>query len=300
MRTERSTDSVLRARRVVRRLLALFVVTLLSATQATPSSRPLTQEDIDYMERIEKLSPDILLGAQFCKYGEILVIKNIEEGSFEDLLVVKSEHKAASIMLQDPPKLIHLADVNTQCGIEYIPSTSSIGLDYPNIASPTEWPFCKNGIPTFSTTSSQVGNSKYAIIGKPVAAKPYPSNCIGVVYQLHDGRLYFPLQKCGDWPDYTSSLCFILKDSDTNLVVRESEDSSRIVCEISRRSEGEPSKIRWPDGQWGVWPYMTEDNLPTLPNKAKFFYVGDKSIEPQYTYKDESGTIRLKTPGIIR
>ncbi|HOC73806.1 MAG TPA: hypothetical protein PKL54_13420, partial [Candidatus Hydrogenedentes bacterium] len=157
------------------------------------------------MERIEKLSPDILLGAQFCKYGEILVIENIEEGSFEDLLVVKSEHKAASIMLQDPPKLIHLADVNAQCGIEYIPSSSSIGLNYPNIASPTEWPFCNNGIPTFSTAFSQVGNSKYAIIGKPVASKPYPPNCIGVAYQLHDGRLYFPLQKCGEWPDYTSS-----------------------------------------------------------------------------------------------
>jgi len=28
--------------------------------------------------------------------------------------------------------------------------------------------------------------------------------------------------------------------------------------------------------------------------------VGDKSIEPEYTYKDESGTIRLKNPSIIR
>ncbi|HRZ17435.1 MAG TPA: hypothetical protein P5141_07715, partial [Candidatus Hydrogenedentes bacterium] len=73
MRTERNTDSVTRTRTVVFRLLALCAATLLSATQATPSSRPLTQEDIDYMERIEKLSPDILLGAQFCKYGEILV-----------------------------------------------------------------------------------------------------------------------------------------------------------------------------------------------------------------------------------
>jgi hypothetical protein len=140
----------------------------------------------------------------------------------------------------------------------------------------------------------------YVIIGKPAPERPRPPDCMGVMYELRNGRLYCPRQIQDTWFTHTPSQCFVVRKSETSFVVQDSQDPNRILCEMSRPEPGKPSVIKWPSGRKMVWPYMTEDNSPALPARSKFFAADDQVILRVYSYRNEQGEVVTEDIPIFR
>lgn len=283
---------------VARAFLVCGTVLLMAMSAAATTI--VHEEDIAHMERIRKLLPSILAGGHLCRNGEILLISPPGSEDLQELLIVEEEGKAAGILFQEPPKLWHLADVGHSGDIVPAPSPTRFPPDYPWPAFPEKWPFHKNGAPSFPMYFATPETTGYAIIGKPAPEKPRPPDCIGVMYELRDGGLYCPQQKPDDRPTYTPSMCFVIRESETRLVVRDSQDPDRVLCEMSRPDPGEPSMIDWTHGRRLVWPYMTDNNCPTMPARGVFLLPHDIVIEPVYSYKDAQGKVRRKVESIPR
>jgi len=283
--------------RVLRGLLRLILVALLLQASAIAAPIILGPEDVKYMEQVEKLRPNILLCAHLCRYGEILVVRRLDD-SFQELLIVKGENETAQMFIQDLPRLIHFATIDGTGGIRYLDSSFSKWDATTMIARPDRWPTDEKGVPNFKQLLSTPDNPPCLIIGKSVLAISNSAECAGVLYQLHDGRLFYPVQ-----PKkivYTPSLCFANRESPAEIAVRDLRFPDRPLCRISRRNIGEPSVIVWPNNNQTIWPYMTDDDCPVLPTTTKFLSATSDPIEPSYTFTDKQGVIQKRLVPVMR
>ncbi len=285
------------------RFTATCALAILIAAAAAASSIMLTEEDVEFMDRVAKLRPRTVLYGHLCHYGEFLFVKNGLEDSFQDVLVVRGEDGSAQVFLQEIPKLVHLADIDRTGKITYIESPAPGTERAAKVARPTQWPMQDKDVPNFRKLFSSAQSPPYVVIGRSVPNLSRPKTCIGIMYRLHDNRLYnknlyCPLQP--GKPTYTPSMCFVIRESATKLTVNDSHSPGRPLCTITRPDPSAPSVVNWPSSRRVVWPYMTDDNCPVLPNRPRFLSPEVNPIEIVYTYTDSEGKRKEKYIPIAR
>ena len=257
----------------------------------------MTKEEVEldkiFNKKLEELKPYIVAEGILGNNGEILLINrknNFYEGiTYENIIVVDNKDKTFSLYYIKWPLVHSYGKINKNGKIDY---SHVNGLDFANskkFSGPKKWPKrCGESI----KISGLVGEKDWIMINsKPYIIFHIPKNTIGFMYELYNGKLFYPGGNASMIK--TSSLCYVVQTNEKKIEIKRCIDNTN-VCIIENTDDFRPSEITWIDSEKGpwwrpVWPYMEKQNLPVMPDKMLFLSPDNNIIEQKYKYINEHG-----------